>query len=77
MNAVFQKRGKELLSSGRAVAVQNLAENSTILAMLGLYSLLVRFHLSVKATMLLFGVLFALGIYAVIRHHRNEAKEMR
>ena len=76
MNAVFQKRGKELLSSGRAVAVQNLAENSTILAMLGVYSLLVRFHFSVKTTMLLFGVLFALGIYAVIRHHRKEATKM-
>ena len=77
MNAVFQNRGHTLLSSGQAVAVQNLAENTVILSMLGVYSLLVRFHLSVNGSMLLFGLFFAFGIWLIIRHHaRHQRKEL-
>lgn len=40
MNALLQQRGHALLSTGRAIAVQNSAENSSILAMLGLHAAL-------------------------------------
>ena len=69
MNAVFQRRGQLLLSSGQAVAVQNLSENTMILTMLGIYALLVKLELSVLATMCAFGLFLAVAM-AVILYHR-------
>ncbi len=71
MNAVYQNRGKELLTSGQAIAVQNLAENTMILLMLGLYSLMVRAGLTVTHTMLIFGVVMTLGMFFVRREQKK------
>lgn len=68
MNAVFQRRGQLLLSSGQAVAVQNLSENTMILTMLGIYALLVKLELSVLATMCAFGLFLALAMAAILYH---------
>ena len=68
MNAVFQRRGQLLLSSGQAVAVQNLSENTLILTMLGIYALLVKVELSVLATMCAFGLFLAVAMAAILYH---------
>lgn len=68
MNAVFQRRGQLLLSSGQAVAVQNLLENTMILTMLGIYALLVKLELSVLATMCAFGLFLAVAMAAILYH---------
>lgn len=69
MNAVFQRRGQLLLSSGQAVAVQNLSENTMILTMLGIYALLVKVQLSVQTTMLAFGFFLTAAMTAILYHH--------
>lgn len=68
MNAVFQRRGQLLLSSGQAVAVQNLSENTMILTMLGIYALLVKVQLSVQTTMLAFGFFLTAAMTAILYH---------
>lgn len=68
MNAVVQRRGQLLLSSGQAVAVQNLSENTMILTMLGIYALLVKLELSVLATMCAFGLFLAVAMAAILYH---------
>lgn len=68
MNAVFQRRGQLLLSSGQAVAVQNLSENTMILTMLGIYALLVKLELSVFATMCAFGLFLAVAMATILYH---------
>ena len=68
MNAVFQRRGQLLLSSGQAVAVQNLSENTMILTMLGIYALLVTLELSVLATMCAFGLFLAVAMATILYH---------
>lgn len=68
MNALFQRRGQLLLSSGQAVAVQNLSENTMILTMLGIYALLVKLELSVLATMCAFGLFLAVAMATILYH---------
>jgi LPLT family lysophospholipid transporter-like MFS transporter len=55
MNALLQHRGHHLVGAGRSIAVQNFNENTSILLMIALYSLLlglvVAFGLFVAGTM--------------------------
>lgn len=44
MNAMLQHRGMQVLSAGRSIAVQNFNENLSILLMLGVYALMVRWQ---------------------------------
>ena len=62
LNAILQKRGKETVGAGNAIAVQNLGENSAMLLMLGLYSLAVKAGVPVVVIGAAFGSLFALAI---------------
>ncbi|PLR47246.1 lysophospholipid transporter LplT [Chimaeribacter arupi] len=62
LNALLQERGKLTVGAGNAIAVQNLGENSAMLLMLGLYSLVVKLGTPVVAVGIGFGVLFALAI---------------
>ena len=71
MNALLQHRGHVLMSAGRSIAVQN----SSILVMLGVYSLLIKADLSVPATMMIFGVFVSISMLLVIlKHRRNQAE---
>lgn len=75
MNALLQHRGHVLMSAGRSIAVQNFNENSSILVMLGVYSLLIKADLSVPATMMIFGVFVSISMLLVIlKHRRNQAE---
>ncbi|MFQ7008275.1 MAG: lysophospholipid transporter LplT [Parasutterella sp.] len=76
MNALLQHRGHVLMSAGRSIAVQNFNENSSILVMLGLYSLLIKSGLGTVTIMVLFGCFVGCSMLAVIfKHHHNQSKE--
>jgi len=65
LNALLQHRGKASVGAGNAIAVQNLGENTAMLLMLGLYSLVVMAGAPVVAIGIGFGVVFALAITAL------------
>ena len=65
LNALLQERGKHTVGAGNAIAVQNLGENTAMLLMLGLYSLVVKVGVPVVGIGVGFGVVFALAIVGV------------
>jgi len=67
MNAMLQHRGHVLLSAGHSIAVQNFNENVSILVMLALYSVMIRFDLSIDVIIFAFGIFLAGTMYLVIR----------
>jgi MFS family permease len=75
MNALLQHRGYVLLSAGHSIAVQNFNENLSVLAMLGMYSLLIGINLPVRATMLLFGVFIVLTMWLVMRWNARNMRQ--
>lgn len=76
MNALLQHRGHVLMSAGRSIAVQNFNENSSILVMLALYSLLIKAGLGTVTIMILFGCVVGCSMLAVIfKHNHNQSIE--
>ncbi|MFN5156499.1 MAG: lysophospholipid transporter LplT, partial [Betaproteobacteria bacterium] len=69
MNALLQQRGQVLLGTGRAIAVQNFAENTGVLLMLALQALLLAAGLDVRALMTLLGLAVA-GAVALLMIRR-------
>jgi len=65
MNALLQHRGHHLVGAGRSIAVQNFSENTSILTMIALYSLLLGAGLSIYWVIALFG-LFVAGTMALV-----------
>ena len=59
MNALLQHRGHHLVGAGRSIAVQNFNENSSILLMIALYSLLLGLGVSIYTVIVAFGVFVA------------------
>jgi LPLT family lysophospholipid transporter-like MFS transporter len=68
LNALLQEKGQETVGAGHAVAVQNLAENSAMLLMIGMYILLEKSGTSVTSIAGGFGALFSLAIAALWVH---------
>ncbi|PHM48068.1 lysophospholipid transporter LplT [Xenorhabdus miraniensis] len=62
LNALLQEHGKHSMGAGKAVAVQNLGENSAMLVMLGLYLISISFGASAVAVGIGFGSLLSLAI---------------
>ncbi|OTA20979.1 2-acyl-glycerophospho-ethanolamine acyltransferase [Xenorhabdus beddingii] len=62
LNALLQEHGKHSMGAGKAVAVQNLGENSAMLVMLGLYLISIKFGASVVSVGIGFGILLSLAI---------------
>ncbi len=62
LNALLQERGRETVGAGHAIAIQNLGENSAMLAMLGLYTV----ALGAGTPVLWIAPLFGLGLSAAI-----------
>ena len=62
LNALLQERGHATVGAGRALAVQNLAENSVMLLFAGAYTLAQQGQLAVIPTVLGFGLLMTLGL---------------
>jgi LPLT family lysophospholipid transporter-like MFS transporter len=59
MNALLQHRGHHLVGAGRSIAVQNFNENSSILIMIALYSLLLNVGHSIYMVIVVFGLFVA------------------
>jgi hypothetical protein len=61
------------MSAGHSIAVQNFNENLSVLTMLCLYAVLVRFDLNVRTIIVLFGGFVCSTMLLVMRRHqRNE-----
>jgi LPLT family lysophospholipid transporter-like MFS transporter len=80
MNALLQHRGHHLVGAGRSIAVQNFNENSSILVMIALYSLLLNQGYSIYVVVVVFG-LFVAGTMTVVqlwylRNHRRHREEV-
>ncbi|WP_422526660.1 lysophospholipid transporter LplT [Serratia fonticola] len=74
LNALLQERGKRTVGAGNAIAVQNLGENTAMLLMLGLYSLVVKLGVPVIGVGIGFGVVFGLAITVLwISQFRSKA----
>jgi MFS family permease len=66
MNALLQHRGHHLVGAGRSIAVQNFNENSSILVMIALYSLLLGAGFSIYTVVIVFG-LFVAGTMTLVQ----------
>jgi MFS transporter, LPLT family, lysophospholipid transporter len=62
LNALLQERGHRSVGAGHAIAVQNLAENSAMLLLIGLYTLVARAGVPVSLTAAGFGAALSLAI---------------
>lgn len=65
LNALLQERGHGTVGAGHAVAVQNFAEYTSMLLMLGLYTLTIRAGASITGLAAGFGALLALAMAAL------------
>lgn len=72
MNALLQHRGHLLMGAGHSIAVQNFNENLSILAMLGLYALMLRFELHLNVIIVVFGLFVATTMYWIYRRHGHD-----
>ena len=68
LNALLQERGQRTVGAGHAIAVQNLAENTAMLLMLALYTVVVRAGAPIPALAAGFGGALALSIGALWLH---------
>ena len=75
MNALLQHRGHILMGAGHSIAVQNFNENLNILAMLGVYSLLIWLNISIYTVIVMFGVFVSLTMALVRRRHLRNVRE--
>jgi hypothetical protein len=80
MNALLQHRGHNLMGAGRSIAVQNFNENTSILGMIALYSLMLNIGHNIHLVILTFG-LFVAGTMALVqwwswRNHRVHRDEV-
>jgi MFS transporter, LPLT family, lysophospholipid transporter len=80
MNALLQHRGHHLVGAGRSIAVQNFNENSSILIMIALYSLLLNAQHSIYMVIVVFGLFVAATMTVVQfwywRNRRRHADEI-
>ncbi|MEF8712893.1 MAG: lysophospholipid transporter LplT [Accumulibacter sp.] len=73
MNALLQHRGHILMGAGHSIAVQNFNENLSILAMTGLYFLMMRANISIYLVITLFGMFVSGAMWLVKgRHEANQ-----
>ncbi|MFZ5556020.1 MAG: lysophospholipid transporter LplT [Pseudomonadota bacterium] len=72
MNALLQHRGHLLMGAGHSIAVQNFNENLSILAMLGIYALMLGAKLSIETIVVLFGLFVAGCMTWLYRRHGHD-----
>ena len=66
MNALLQRRGMQVLSTGRSIAVQGFNENLCVLLMLAAYSAMLAFELPLLYIMVLLSVLLVAGMLPLL-----------
>ncbi len=74
MNALLQHRGHNLMGAGRSIAVQNFNEQAAILGLGALYSLSLKFGLSVFGAITVFGVVVAGAMWLIRRWHQHNCQ---
>jgi LPLT family lysophospholipid transporter-like MFS transporter len=74
MNALLQHRGHILMGAGHSIAVQNFNENLSILAMLGVYALLIWLDFSIYTVIVLFGLFVSATMWLVRQRHLNNLR---
>jgi LPLT family lysophospholipid transporter-like MFS transporter len=74
LNALLQERGHQTVGAGHAVAVQNLAENAAMLAMIGVYMLALRAHAPITVIAGGFGAALSLSIGGLWIHRARQMK---
>jgi MFS transporter, LPLT family, lysophospholipid transporter len=62
LNALLQEKGQQSVGAGHAIAIQNLAENSAMLMMIALYTMIFRAGVPVTMIAAGFGAALSLGI---------------
>lgn len=67
MNALLQHRGRQVLSSGRSIAVQGFNENLSVLVLLGAYSAMLALQVSLLNIMFFLALLLLLGMWPMCR----------
>jgi LPLT family lysophospholipid transporter-like MFS transporter len=68
LNALLQDRGHKTVGAGHAIAVQNLFENTMMLLMVGLYTLVLRAGAPIIGLAAVFGATLSLSIGALGIH---------
>jgi LPLT family lysophospholipid transporter-like MFS transporter len=75
MNALLQHRGHILMGAGHSIAVQNFNENLSILAMTGVYYVMIRSEMSIYLVITLFGLFLSTSMFLVkLRHQANQGQ---
>ena len=74
LNALLQDRGNALLSAGRSIAVQGGNENASVLACLGVYSLLVAVDVPLVVLMAGLGVGVATALTVLLVRQRSRER---
>jgi hypothetical protein len=74
LNALLQHRGHVLLSAGRSVAVQGFNENASVLALVGLYTLVTAAQWPVQRVMWILGGTIAVLIAVLWWRDRLETR---
>jgi LPLT family lysophospholipid transporter-like MFS transporter len=77
MNALLQHRGHRLCGAGRSIAVQNFNENSSILVMIAVYSLLIGAGVHIYTVVVLFGLFVSCTMLVVLMWFRRNLKRYR
>ena len=72
LNALLQEKGHESVGAGHAIAVQNLAENVSMLLMIGLYTVLARSGLAVTTLAAGFGGFLSLSVAGLWLYRRAQ-----
>ncbi len=75
MNALLQHRGHILMGAGHSIAVQNFNENLSVLAMTGLYYLMIKMDMSIYWVLTLFGLFVSTIMYLIRGRHLDNQKK--
>ncbi len=75
MNALLQHRGHVLMSAGHSIAVQNFNENLSVLMMLCVYAVLIRYNVDIRFVIVFFGISVAGVMVMVMRRHAANQKD--
>jgi MFS transporter, LPLT family, lysophospholipid transporter len=75
MNALLQHRGHILMGAGHSIAVQNFNENLSILAMTGIYYVMIKNDVSIYLVVTLFGICVSGLMYLIRERHLANQRE--
>src|SRR5205814_8621147 len=72
MNALLQHRGHLLMGAGHSIAVQNFNENLSILAMLGVYALMLKLDFHIYTIIIIFGLFVSVAMAYLYKKHGHD-----